>query len=107
MDLFRIALSDNLKAYRSMNNYSREKFAELIDVSPQYIYEIEIQRKFPSTKILNRIIEVMGISPQELFANNTVATTNNDLIKMTKLVNEIRNNINSELDRTVREFSKK
>ena len=53
-EIQRILLT-NIKKYRSRRKYTQMKLAELCDVSPSYIGEIEIGRKYPSAKTLEKI----------------------------------------------------
>lgn len=51
-----------IKYLREKNNYSRELFAEKIEISSKFLYEIEIGRKGFSVDILFRISMILNIS---------------------------------------------
>jgi len=52
------------------------KLAELCDTSPNYIAEIEIGRRFPSLKLIEKIGNVLNIEPYRFFINDTIKFTN-------------------------------
>lgn len=53
--------SFNIKYYRYLNNYSQEKLAELCDLSPRYISDIERGRKWFVFSNVVRIAKVFNI----------------------------------------------
>lgn len=100
MDKIKNALSKNLKRYRKLYNYTQEDLAELVNVTPHYIYEIEIQKKFPSSKVLNNFIDALKIKPHELFMTGT----ENNVDLMLELTDSMRQNLSRELEQTIKEF---
>ncbi|MFR1884779.1 MAG: helix-turn-helix domain-containing protein [Blautia sp.] len=64
MDLEQIGL--RVKNSRRKKHLTQEKFAELIDVSPHYIYEIERGLKAMSLYTLNNIVVCLDISSDYL-----------------------------------------
>lgn len=52
------------------------KLAELCDTSPNYIAEIEIGRRFPSLKLIEKIGDVLNVEPYRFFINDTIKFTN-------------------------------
>jgi transcriptional regulator with XRE-family HTH domain len=65
--LFHRVLIKNLKFYRKQYGISQSKLAELCSVSPNYIGEIEMGRKFPSAEVLTRLVEALNVRPSQLF----------------------------------------
>lgn len=61
--------SFNIKYYRYLNNYSQEKLAELCDLSPRYISDIERGRKWFAFSNVVKIAKVFNIEYYELFIN--------------------------------------
>ena len=57
----------NMKKYRSRLNYSQMKLAELCGVSTSFIGEIEIGRKYPSARTLEKIVKALEVQPYKLF----------------------------------------
>ncbi len=65
-EIQRILLT-NIKKYRSRHKYSQMKLAELCGVSTSYIGEIEIGRKYPSARTLEKIVKALDVKPYKLF----------------------------------------
>ena len=66
MDLKHIFIK-NLKKYRNAKGLSQMKVAELCGTAPSYIGEIEIGRRFPSLKLIEKIGKVLEITPYRFF----------------------------------------
>ena len=47
------------------------KLAELCDISPNYIAEIEIGRRFPSLKVIEKIGKALNVMPYRFFIDET------------------------------------
>ena len=47
------------------------KLAELCDTAPSYIGEIEIGRRFPSLKLIEKMAGVLKIDPYRFFIDET------------------------------------
>jgi len=47
------------------------KLAELCNTAPSYIGEIEIGRRFPSLKLIEKIGEILNVEPYRFFINET------------------------------------
>lgn len=83
MDLASIGL--RIKYCRHAKHLTQEKFAELIDVSPHYIYEIERGTKAMSLHTLNNIIECLDTSADYLLYGYEPLHHNSDeLYELTK-----------------------
>ena len=67
MTSIRDILANNLKENRKRCGFSQAKLAEEADTSTQYIAMVEIARKFPTPKMLDRLAEALGIETYELF----------------------------------------
>ncbi|MCK5153682.1 MAG: helix-turn-helix transcriptional regulator [Spirochaetales bacterium] len=65
-EIQRILLS-NIKKYRSLLKYSQFDLAELCGVSASYISEIETGKKYPSAKMLERLVQALEVKPYQLF----------------------------------------
>ena len=62
-------LARNLKKYRHMLGLSQAALAEKINSSTTFIGNIEIGKRFPSSKNLDRLAKVLGVKPAALFAD--------------------------------------
>lgn len=72
----RSILSDNIKIRRKQLNISQSKLAEMIDMSTNYITDIENQRTWVSDTTLIKIASVLGVEVYELLkphTNNIIA----------------------------------
>jgi transcriptional regulator with XRE-family HTH domain len=63
-------LASNIKNQRNLLGYSQAKLAELANISPSYLATIELERNFPSDKVLEHIAHALKIDPVELFSMN-------------------------------------
>jgi transcriptional regulator with XRE-family HTH domain len=57
----------NIKELRSKEGLSQMQLAEYCGISPGYIAEIEIGKKFPSIGVIEKIAVVLKIEPYVLF----------------------------------------
>ena len=77
MDLKEIGA--RIKRCRQEQNLTQEKFAELINASPHYVYEIERGIKTMSLSTLDRISTCLNISTDYLlYGYNNSSTSDND-----------------------------
>jgi transcriptional regulator with XRE-family HTH domain len=60
----------NLKKYRNSKGFSQMKLAELCDTSPNYIAEIEIGRRFPSLKLIEKMGQMLNVEPYRFFIDD-------------------------------------
>lgn len=87
MDL--IAIGGRIKAVRKNRGFSQEKLAEIVSVSPHYIYEIERGMKAMSLETLINIINALEISADYLiFGKQQCETT--PLYDQLQMMNEER-----------------
>jgi transcriptional regulator with XRE-family HTH domain len=68
MNKLRQLLALNIKGKRHMLGLSQAKLAEKVDTSTQYIAMIELEKKFPSPEMLERIAAALEIDAPELFS---------------------------------------
>ena len=60
-------LGRKIKQYRILKGISQEKFAELLNISQRTLSGIECGNNFLTSKTLDKMLEVLKISPDELF----------------------------------------
>jgi transcriptional regulator with XRE-family HTH domain len=70
MDLKQVFIK-NLRKFRNDKGLSQMKLAELCNTAPSYIGEIEIGRRFPSLKLIEKIGEILNVEPYRFFINET------------------------------------
>jgi len=61
----------NLKKFRNRKGLSQMKVAELCNISQNYIALIEIGRRFPSLKLIEKIGQVLGVEPYRFFLDES------------------------------------
>ena len=71
-----IIVGQNIRLYREQKRYTREKLAELIDVSPGFLYDAEHGFVGISLTTLKRLCQVLGVSADAiLWENHSTDTT--------------------------------
>jgi transcriptional regulator with XRE-family HTH domain len=70
MDLKKIFIL-NLKKFRMSRGISQMKLAELCNTATNYIGEIEIGRRFPSLKLIEKIGQVLETEPYRFFIDDS------------------------------------
>ena len=63
-------LGARIKKLRQDRGYSQEQFAEKLEIAPRTLCGIEIGKNFLTASTLEKIIEILEITPQELFMIN-------------------------------------
>lgn len=66
MDLRRI-FGKNLKYYRFQKKYSQAKLAEMVDISSNYVSQLERGKHSVDFDVLEDICKYLGIEPFQLF----------------------------------------
>lgn len=62
-------LIKNIKFYRKVFRFSQSDLGRKTGVSISYIGEIEIGRKFPSSKVLDKLAGAFNVDPYQLFVD--------------------------------------
>lgn len=60
-------LGSILKAARKAKGLTRERLAEMINITPRYLMSIENENKKPSLDVLFRLVRELGISADTIF----------------------------------------
>ena len=95
----------NLKEFRKNEGFSQMKLAELCNTSPNYIGEIEIGRKFPSTEMIEKMAEVLRIEPYQFFKNRNADSDTEKIFPL--LPNAMKNEIKSQIDSSINDILNK
>lgn len=66
MDIKKL-LGKKIKQYRILRGYSQEKLAELLNISQRTLSGIECGNNFLTSQTMDKILEVLKISPDEIF----------------------------------------
>lgn len=92
MDLQDVFIS-NLKRLRKQQNLTQEKLAELCNTETSYIGQIETRKRFPSLSFIEKIANVLRISPYILFKPVEEIEIDKKLNMQKELINTISNDI--------------
>jgi transcriptional regulator with XRE-family HTH domain len=99
MTNLRQVLALNMKEKRSTLGLSQAKLAEKINTAPTYIAMIELEKKFPSVEMLEKIAAALFMDTTELFS---VKPLPEDSLK--KLHKEILLDIENIITKKLTEF---
>ncbi len=69
-------LGEKIKRIRKKKGLTQEKLAEIIDISSRNLSNIEIGVNFPKTETLEKLLNALEISTEELFANDHIKSDN-------------------------------
>lgn len=58
---------NNIRYYRTKAGYSQLVFSEKVGLSPNYLNAVENGKNFPSLEALQKMIDVLGLLPYQLF----------------------------------------
>jgi len=91
----------NIKKRREDLQLSQMDLADRTGMSAGYIGEIEIGRKFPSPESIEKLADALEIRPYRLFMGER-DTAAEDGAAYSAAVDDIKDKINSQLDRLAR-----
>ena len=81
-----IEIGQRIKERRKFMKYTREKLAEMIDISPQFLANIESGKKGMSFSTLKKLCETLGMSCDYVILGKTSGSKH-------KQIDELLNNI--------------
>ena len=71
-----MSLGDNIKKYREQRNLSQYALAKQLGISQQSIAQWEISKTSPRRKTIDKLANILSVTPNELFGYETVKTDN-------------------------------
>ena len=80
-------VGNRIREKRKLLNLSREKFAEMIDLSPQFLAEIETGRKGMSSMTLLKICNGLCVSADYILTGNSGGDSS-EIVGMLSTLNE-------------------
>jgi len=92
----------NLKFYRKQCGLSQEKLSNAIDMSMNYINQLENKNSFPPPEIIDKISNVLDISPAKLF-DETQSPTNIIASHRTAFAEELAKDVQERLKDIVKD----
>lgn len=93
------SIGKKIKDKRQQKNISQEKLAELVDVTPSYISNIESGNRVASLPTMLEIVKVLDLSLDYLLLENV--TDNSDNIETDKFLIEFKNILEQLNDKKV------
>ncbi|MFW5782515.1 MAG: helix-turn-helix domain-containing protein [Candidatus Muiribacteriaceae bacterium] len=82
--------SNNLKKYRLEHKLTQEQLAELVDIHPKYLSELERARKQPNFDIIQRLSKTLNVKPHNFFEHNKNIVDNHE--KMKNIIDNLSEN---------------
>ena len=75
------SVGENIIKYRKLNGISQKYLAEKISISSQGLLKIEKGSVNPRSDTLEKIIEALGITPNQLFGREQINEDNASIIE--------------------------
>jgi transcriptional regulator with XRE-family HTH domain len=85
-------LAANMKVYRNTLGLSQAKLAEKVNTAPNYIALIEMGKRFPSPKMLDRIAAALEVDSPRLFSAKQSEE---------EFIRKLRENIIADIERVI------
>ena len=73
-----------IKDFRKRNGYTQEQLAELIEITPGFLGQVERDETYPNIENLTRIIHILNIDANYIFYKQEIPDSDSEL-----LLNEI------------------
>lgn len=64
-------IGERIRELRESQCYSRERFAEMADISPKFLYDLEKGNKGCSAEVIYRIAKALSVSVEYLMAGES------------------------------------
>lgn len=69
-DFHSVEVGDRIKKQRQLLGYSREKLAEMVDITPRFCYDLELGLKKMSVPTLTRLSSALNVSVDYLLTGS-------------------------------------
>lgn len=84
-----IAFGQAVQKARETNNWNREQFAEMLNLTPRYLQYIETRGQHPSFQIFASIITILGLSADQFFFPDTTEQKTVQRLQLDALLDEM------------------
>jgi len=81
-------IGERVYLMRVMRGYTRECLAELADITPKFLYEIETGKKGFSVAVLYRLCMALEVDPNAILTGKMKAEYDGRLLKAIQLFND-------------------
>ena len=96
-----------IRELREMHRYTREKFSEMVDISPKFLYEIETGQKGFSSDTLYRIAKGLSVNCEYILTGTNTNEYDEEVIKTIKMFESSKLEIVVQLLKLIYELSTK
>lgn len=107
MDDIQNLLARNIKEARTKLGYSQLKLAEITDLSPVHVNDLEQGRKWVSAKTLDRLARALAMEPYQLLIDKEVSDKLEKFDLLTELLKDLKGKINRNLEETIKHYISK
>jgi transcriptional regulator with XRE-family HTH domain len=87
MNSFYNEAGSRIRNLREINRFTRERFAEIADISPKFLYEIETGQKGFSADTLYRIAKALSVSCEYILTGDEQGDCSEEALTALKLFN--------------------
>ncbi len=77
-------LGKKIKKLRLSMGYTQERLSEMADISQKALSSIEVGENFVTAETLDKLLNALDVTPEELFATNDVK----DSAELIKMINQ-------------------
>ena len=95
-------LAQNIKKYRQILRISQAQLAERMNCSLTLIGNIEIRKRFPSSKNLDLLAKALGVKPADLFAEGNETETTLRIASKQKQKAQLEKEVLKAIDKAFR-----
>ena len=91
----------NLRTLRTQKGLNGLRFARLAGISPNYLNAVEHGKNFPSPEVLQRMADVLGVAPYQLFLDSPTGTAPPELAALIQELVGIKQQFIQEMDEII------
>ena len=85
-------IGEKIKRYRKKCGLTQEQLAENIDISTRNLSNIELGISYPKPETLEKILDTLNITTQNLFSNEHLKSKNELICEIYKYISKAENN---------------
>lgn len=85
-------LGEKIKRLRNKKGLTQEQLAEKIDISSRNLSKIELGLSFVKAETLERILESLDVTTEEMFANDHIKSSEELRDGIDQYLNKLKNN---------------
>lgn len=85
-------LGAKIKRLRKNRGLTQEQLSEMIDITPRNLSRVEVGESFVSADTLDKILQALSVTAEELFAYENIKETKELLADIYTSIDEIKTN---------------